>query len=244
MSHVFRFFARPKNGEKNSPTWLLDVNEIEHARKVLKIKIGDTIEVMDGAGSCGEGTVVTSSRDEVSVEVSSISHEPVPDVTKALILGALKPGDFDDVLADLVELGLDQVHVFHQEGTAHFRTSDKAKERWERILVSSMKQSKRAWKPLLEVHDSLALALTACASIHSKYVLDAKGTSCLLDEAVRPTTSIAAVVGGERGLDDREIKQCVAAGFSLVRLGPYVLRAKTAAPAVATVLGMTRRTRV
>ena len=53
MSHIYRFF-----GEKvNDGTWRLADEEVTHAVKVLRLNDGDLVEVMDGRGLTGHGTL-------------------------------------------------------------------------------------------------------------------------------------------------------------------------------------------
>jgi translation initiation factor IF-2 len=59
--------------------------------------------------------------------------------------------------------------------------------------------------------------------------------------SVTSVTGAVALVGGEKGLSPREESAASAAGFLPVKLGPWILRARTAAPAAAVFLGMLPR---
>lgn len=233
MSHTFRFF-----GNKVAECfWSLEGFETDHARKVLKLKVGDTVEVMDGKGRVAIGAVREIVRDQILVAAGQETFEPKPTIRKALALGALKPGDLDDILPGLIEWGLDEIYVFQQRDTAKFRTSEKAQERWERIAMAAVKQCKRTWMPVVATLDSLDDMLQALTSFDGKFVLDAAGRKPLLASLdAEKRLSIAAIVGGERGLDEVELSKCVSAGFTCVNIGPHILRATTAALGTAALL--------
>lgn len=232
MSHLFRFFGH----EIDSHRWLIDQDELEHLRKVLKMRVGDALEVMNGTGTIAQGTLTELSRDHATVAVTSLHHTVKPPVVKALAIGALKPGDLDDILTDLVELGIQAIHVFQQTDTAKFRTGDKPKERWQRLIRSAAKQCKVSWCPTISIHDSLRSTLATLSEFQKKFVLDAAGQNHLLDALQSPTTSVALVIGSERGLNADELNLCQTAGFQLVKMGANILRARTAAVAATAIL--------
>lgn len=234
MSHVFRFFAT----QTPSGHWILDEDEAEHARKVLKLKVGTEVEFTDGLGTHGRGLVHQSQKDGVLIAASHVEQMPPAKTLHALALGALKPGDIDEILPALVELGIREIHIFQQQDTAKFRTSDKQTERWDRIVKAAVKQSKQAWLSHVIVHESLEAALIALKPFDNRLVLDAAAEVPLLDVCDRKKLKTAAVVGGERGLNAAELAVCQSLGFTPVKMGPYVLRAKTAAVAVAAIFSL------
>ena len=236
MSHIFRFFgAKIRDG-----VWSLDDAEIEHAVKVLRLQSRMPVEVMDGAGCIVTGEVGRCSRDAVEVAVHTVDCFDPPEVKRGVAFGALKPGDVDDLLAELVELAVDEIHIFQQADTAKFRTGDKPRERWERIVRAAAKQSKRAFLPSLTVHENLKTAIQSLEPIfQTKLVLDPEGQVSLLKAVDRPLVSVVGLIGGERGLDSSELSMCQKNGYIPVKLGPYILRAKTAIVATAGAFAMT-----
>lgn len=236
MSHIFRFF-----GHETYPCkWSLDPEELEHIRKVLRLKIGDRVEVMDGKGLIAKGHLTEISKDQVLIEtaIESQSFVAKAPIQKAIALGALKPGDVDDILTELVELGINEIHIFQQADTAKYRTGDKPRERWQRLIRSAMKQCKTAWSPNLVVHESFEVALKALSLFQRKFVLDADANANLINTVTSSLNfqSVAVIVGSERGLTTEELKLCNVNGFEAMRMGPHILRARTAAITAAGIL--------
>ena len=236
-AHVFRFFGQ-KNSSSN--TWTLDADDVGHALKVLRLSDGALIEVIDGAGHLCAARLSIESKSKASAAVIAESFTPKDPIARTIIIGALKPGDVDELIAPLVELGIDRIIVFRQEDTPHFRLTDHASERWERLVKAAMKQSKRPWMVTVEAADDITSALGRVSDHSHKWILSPEAPSDLLTVAtsVTSSTGAAALIGGEKGLSSREEAAAQAAGFAPVKLGPWILRAKTAAPAVAVFLGM------
>ncbi|MCX6126856.1 MAG: RsmE family RNA methyltransferase [Proteobacteria bacterium] len=240
MAHLFRFLGHkvPAPEAVLSRTWEVSPSELEHVRKVLKLKVCDRVELMNGEGAVAEGAIseITSHSMEISAEIEWMFA--CPKINVALAIGALKPADFDETLPSLIELGIGEIHVFQQEDTAGFRTSEKAQDRWKRIILSAAKQSKSAWLPTLYTHGTLSAALKALQSFETKIVLDVSGDSNFLEYLSAPAKSLVVLIGGERGLSSGELNLCEEAHYHRAKMGGLVLRAKTAAQAAAALVSV------
>ena len=218
--------------------WEVSRIELEHVRKVLKLKVGDRVELMNGEGVVAEGPISEISSQSMLITAETEWRFAPPKMNVALAIGALKPADFDETLPSLIELGVREIHVFQQEDTAGFRTSEKAQDRWKRIILSAVKQSKSAWLPNLCTHESLSAALKALQSFETKIVLDVSGDSNFLECLSAPAKSMVILIGGERGLSSSELNLCEGAHYQRVKMGGLVLRAKTAAQAAAALVSV------
>ena len=240
MAHIYRFF-----GQKLSDgTWGLDEEDARHAIKVLRLPPQAHVEVMDGRGRVAAGRLVIESKSKATVHDVTESYTEQDGFNRCVLIGALKPGDLDDLIAPLTELGLDRLIVFHQSDTAQFRLSDSAVERWRRLVRSAVKQSKRAWELELECVRDLSSALALTQSIPYRWMLTPDAPSDVLSEisgVALNSHGIAVLIGGERGLTQAEESLALGQGYHPVKLGPWVLRARTAAQAAAVFLGMMPR---
>jgi 16S rRNA (uracil1498-N3)-methyltransferase len=240
MAHIYRFF-----GQRVSPgVWCLDDDEAHHALKVLRLVQNDLIEVMDGQGQVAVGRLVPESKSKALIHDAVETKIDKDLFERRIILGALKPGDLDDLISPLVELGIDQIIIFHQSETAQFRISDSAVQRWKRLVRSAIKQSKRPWDVKLTCVSDLASALDLTSDVECRWMLTPDAQVDVLSElpALEPTCGgVVMLIGGERGLSETEESLAVGRGFRSVRLGPWILRARTAAQAGAVFLGMLPR---
>lgn len=240
MGHIYRFF-----GQKISEAvWSLDEDEARHAIKVLRLADQTHVEVMDGQGRVASGRLVLESKSRATVHGAIETYTEKDSFNRCVILGALKPGDLDDLIAPLTELGIDKLIVFHQSDTAQFRLSDSAVERWRRLVRSAVKQSKRSWELELECAGDLASALKLTQNIPSRWMLSPDADYDVLTEiasAKSLSVGLAVLIGGEKGLSKAEETLALGQGYKPVKLGPWVLRARTAAQAAAVFLGMLPR---
>lgn len=239
MAHQYRFF-----GEKDaSGVWKLEDDEAHHAIKVLRLSDGEMVELVDGKGTVVTGRLVLESKSKAALAEASEVFTPKDSFCRCIVLGALKPGDVDDLIAPVVELGADKLIIFHQTDTAQYRTSDSALDRWQRLIRSAVKQSKRPWSVDIASASSLTAALDLTKDLSHRWILvpGAKDDLISLLPSASSGVGVSILVGGEKGFTQVEQDQALASGYKPVRLGPYVLRARTAAQAAAAFLGMMPR---
>lgn len=240
MAHLYRFFGK-KHSDRD---WQLDDDEVTHALKVLRLSDGADVEVMDGNGLVGLGRLSVTSKSKATVVDVEDRFYPQDGVVRSILIGALKPGDIDDLIAPLVELGVDRIVVFRQDDTPQFRVTDHSTDRWQRLVRAAVKQSKRPWNVSVVAFDSLDMALAEADKYCQKWLLAPEAELDMVG-AVQSfkhiNGTVAALIGGEKGLSPREQALSLNSGFQPVRLGPWILRAKTAATAAAAFLGMLPR---
>ena len=270
--HVFRFFASPNSAIQ----WTLDAEDAHHALKVLRLPAGEPVEATDGKGTLIRGTLLPTGKESADITNIVLIHtaEPVAGsdtisrIQLELAVGALKPGDLDDVIPALVELGVDRISVFITEETGKNRIADKSVERWNRIIRTATKQSKRLWLPELATFDSIngwLESLPKPSEIRADNVrwmfaepepdhgsdTDAENTKTKSGfhavqgfsirgdgKSADRPLMLTGLVGSERGFSAKEVQAVLEQGFMPVSLGAHVLRARTAAIAAATMLAM------
>lgn len=237
--------------KQNNSTWLITGEEHTHLAKVLRLNVGTEVEVMAGLES-GENSgswcigVLTDIKSGSAVVSVTESMKDLPGLLRMVIaVGALGHGELDEVIPPLVELGVDEIVVFGQVDQSKSRINEKSVDRWQRMILNACKQCKRALFPKLTVLKNCEELVALSASWGVKLVgaaeagpdLGAAANGVNQDSPeflAKPV--VAAVIGSEKGLSDRETILLTSAGFTPVRLGNHVLRAKTAAIAVAAVL--------
>lgn len=233
MKHCYRFF-----GAKDS-NWSLDPDELDHAIKVIRLKVGEHFEIFDGKGRLAIALVTEADKKRLVFTIEHESAEPPDGARFSIALGALKPSTYDDLLPPLVELGVSRLVLFQQQQVSKDRLSEKNLERFRRIMISAAKQSKRLWLPELMIEDDV---LQAVGSLDGeKFVLmpdakihlsDALGVFKPIDKEMQGS-SVVVVIGGEKGFSEAELAKIKA--IQTVSLGGHILRAWTAAVAAAAI---------
>lgn len=233
MAHVFRFLASPQA----EGYWAItDDGERHHCRKVLKLSAGATVEVTDGAGRGARGVLCAApagqdaGRNAIWLKAESSWQTPPPTVAVHMVLGAIKPADWDQVLPPLAEIGVASVQVYGAQGAAKFRIDDKIRQKAERILLGAIKQSKRDYLPQLNLWPNLKDAIAqVSASDGQKFVLAADNAVAIDTVSAPVSGETVVVVGDEAGIATEELATLDAAGFRAVSFGSAIYRAKTAA---------------
>jgi 16S rRNA (uracil1498-N3)-methyltransferase len=236
-AHRWRFLASRRGGNE----WLIEGDEAQHATRVLRLEPGTEVEVTDGAATWAVGRLREARGKTLTVDAEAAQVEAPPAWRISVAVGALKPGVVDELLPGLVELGVDRIVVYQQRGAAKARLAASAVERWRRIVVSAMKQCKRATLPELVVYGSLDELVAAHTGLG--VVLVPGAPEALFDLVAAVDGDLLLLAGGEKGLEPEEEAQLRAAGFRPAALGSTVLRAVTAALAAASVAALRRAAR-
>ncbi|MEM6645626.1 MAG: RsmE family RNA methyltransferase [Bacteroidota bacterium] len=236
------FYAPPACFHGNHVS--LPPDEARHAVRVLRMREGDAMVVVDGVGGWHEVEVTQVGRDRAEGVVHATRREvgePSYDLTLGVAL--LKQASrFEFILEKAVELGACRIVPLITHRTEKPRLKQ---QRAEHIVVAAMKQSGRTRLPVLDAPASLTDVLASSADglraiCHEATDLAHQLAAQLEQEASRRATIL---VGPEGGFTDEEIASAVRCGWRPAALGPRRLRAETAAvtAAAAVMLAWTRR---
>src|SRR3954462_3783206 len=144
-----RFFA--PSLDPGDETVILPRDEAEHLTRVLRLGVGGTVGVFDGRGREFLARVVTADRRDVRVQLlSRVETPPEPAVPVTLAQAVLKGEKMDDVVRDAVMLGVAAVQPIvtrRTEATVAALSRGGRLDRWRRVALASVKQSRRAVVP-------------------------------------------------------------------------------------------------
>lgn len=210
-------------------------DEARHAITVARVRVGERISVSDGDGLMATGAVTSTDGGVVTVAVESAARHPAP-VPELWLVQALAKGDRDELAVQAAtELGVSGVIPWAAERSIsrwEGAKAEKGRERWASIVREASKQSIRPRMPVVDPIATTALLTKLPGRI---LVLEPDATTRLA-EVPLDAERITLVVGPEGGIAPRELDALAAAGATLVRLGPEVLRTSTAGPAALAVL--------
>lgn len=208
--------------------------EAQHAVRVMRVQVGEEIELFDGKGHESKGIVTAIRRNECECETTpalSVSREPSAMIHLGIALP--KPDRARELLERLTELGVCSVTPLVAERSQR-PPSDSLIERLQRTVIEACKQSGR--NQLLNIHPTCS-ATDFFASLHSgtKLIAHTAKASVTLSTMNRAETVVAAV-GPEGGWTDQEYEGADSHQFHPLSLGPRIYRIETAAVAIAAVL--------
>lgn len=214
-----------------SKTSCLPQDESYHAIRVLRLRKDSLIHIVDGFGGFYEGTIRTEDSSATAVKIlQEHQNYGARDYSLHLFLAPTKNTDrFEFFLEKAVEMGVDEITPMECEHSERFKLRA---DRLNRIVISAMKQSSKAFKPKLNPLTSFPSALEKasgrkgiahCASnskIHIKAFISDLGVSNERD--------IGIFIGPEGDFSAAEIQAAESSGCIGISLGSSRLRTETA----------------
>lgn len=214
--------------------------EARHALQVLRLRPGDRVSVLDGAGHEFLCEIESCRRREVSLNLlEKRSHPPRPcEIT--LLQGVPKGKTFESIIEKATELGaarivplLTERVVVRLEGEEAARKTTK----WQGAAIEAIKQCGAAWLPevcppqtataFLAGREDFDLRLVASLQPDGKHPRD--WFRAFFAEHGRHPRSVCVWIGPEGDFTPGEYEAIQAAGARPITLGPLVLRTDTAA---------------
>ena len=239
-----RFYAPKLAFTSDRKTVALSADEARHAHDVLRLSAGDEVFVFDGEGHEYRCMIAELSSRAATLNVLEQTQPASPESSLHLTLAValLKGEKFDLVVQKATELGVTRLTpLIAARADVHIREPGDARkkaDRWARIAFESAKQCGRAQLMLVDPPMNLDEFFRSITDVQMKLTYTARDGDPHADLARMEvkTGRIAAMIGPEGGWTDDELKQARGHGWKIVTLGGRVLRAETAAIAVATLL--------
>ncbi len=200
--------------------------EAHHALRVLRLSVGDEVELADGAGHRAVARVVAVAKERMDLElteVTAVADAPAGLLTVAV--AAPKGDHLSDLVRGLTELGVGRIVPLI---CARGERVPAQLDRLERIAAEALKQCRRGHLP------GIGPAVSVDELVRSGAVLMVADRAGRGSPLGRPR-ALTLVVGPEGGLTMDELAQLDAAGAQRVRLASSILRIETAAVALAAI---------
>ncbi len=230
MSGARRFFV-----EKAEEETLLEGEEFEHAKNVLRLGVGEEIILLDNSGKEYSAVIAEVGKRAMKLHVLRVNEGDREAATEvALLFGYLKNADKNEfIVQKAVELGVRKLVAFSSEYSSSYMNANKL-ERLNKVSREAAKQCLRSVAPAVEYCASLEEALRTVSGYKNKLFACEFAERSETDLA-RLSGSTALVVGSEGGFSREEAALASASGFASVTLGRRILRAETAAIALTSV---------
>jgi 16S rRNA (uracil1498-N3)-methyltransferase len=131
----------------------LDEREAHHALHVLRVKRGEPVVVLDGAGHEFHCEIAVCSRDTATLEVKHKSFVP-PLPCQITLLQAVPRGKImESIIQKAVELGAQRiVPLLTGRVVTHLDDKERTnkREKWQLVAIEAIKQCGAAWLPKIE----------------------------------------------------------------------------------------------
>ncbi len=205
----------------------LEEEESRHLLTVLRHQVGDRLQLTDGRGNIYDGEIAEASKRNLSIRL--LATTPVPPERPARLHLAIAPTKqmerLEWCLEKATEIGVDDITLLRCQ---HSERDTVRLDRLQKVLVSAMKQSLRAWLPKLHglVPFRQFVASTTEAQKRIAWCADSPLPHLQNTLTVGQNTLIA--IGPEGDFSPEEVALAQQHGFVGVGLGPARLRTETA----------------
>lgn len=217
--------------------------EAKHAVSVRRMRVGEGIQLTDGAGLRVRGLVDSIVGNNLHVRVSSVQQDEEPKIQLTLIQ-ALAKGDRDELaIQAATELGVTGVIPWEADRSVSRwigLKETKGVERWQSIVTEAAKQSLNTWHPNVAAPIKGLGVATLVKDFDQVLVLDPTSAQGIGVQGFPKVGKVALVVGPEGGISEPELEALEKAGALLVNLGAPILRTSTAGvAAISGILALT-----
>lgn len=238
MKEVRYFYAPEASTVQELPQ-----DEATHAIRVLRLQPGDEIFLMDGKGMFhrAEITLVTNKKCLYRI----LQSDPQTPAWKGRVHLAIAPTKMMErmewMAEKITEIGFDELSFLK------CRFSERSKlriDRIDKIIVSAVKQSHKAWKPqnndIIDVKEFLKTPrqgrkfICHCYEEFPKVDLYEQLTAC-------PDEEVTILVGPEGDFSVDEVQMAIDNGYESVTLGSSRLRTETAGLMSVAMANLTKR---
>ncbi len=223
-----RYFYVPDAASTNE----LPAEEAAHASRVLRLESGDEVFLIDGTGCFFKAqlTLVTKGRCLYDI----VERLPQEKTWNGRIAVAMAPTKVIDrvewTLEKATEIGIDEFSLLN---CAFSERRNVKLERLDKIVVAAVKQSRKAWKPLLndlQPFESFVNRLRKGAKYiaHCYAEIDKKDLYGELLQ-LNGDEEVTILIGPEGDFSIDEVRLAMSKGYVPVSLGQSRLRTETAA---------------
>lgn len=212
------------------PEYTLGEEESKHCIRVLRLSEGDRLHITDGHGTMYECEVAVADARRCTVRVISTEEEfeKMP-FRLAMAVAPTKNIDrFEWFLEKATEIGVSEIIPLE---CAHSERRAIKSERENKVITAAVKQSLKAYHPLLHELTSFRAAL-AIPFDGRKFIAHCDtpvGEKLYLPSVLKAGENAMIFIGPEGDFSRDEIAEAVKAGCIEITLGRQRLRTETAA---------------
>jgi len=218
------FYTPDINGLRHT----LNEEESAHAVRVLRLKAGDEVTLVDGRGGLYRAQINQIHHKHCEVEILEHQRDygKRPYQLHIGIAPTKNIDRFEWFIEKATEIGIDKITPLLCERSERKQVNT---ERLQRIMIAAMKQSKKAYLPKLNGMTALGKWLETQAATGCCYIAHCNdGDMQLLKYAYQPGQNATIAIGPEGDFSMQEVTQAFACGFKGVSLGTSRLRTETA----------------
>lgn len=209
--------------------------EAKHALRVLRLGTGDEINLMDGKGNYFRAEITTATGHRCLYRIlDSLPQQKEWEGHIHLGMAPTKLNDRVEWFAEkATEIGMDELTFLD----CQFSERKVIKcERIDKIIISAVKQSHKAWKPQVNEMEAFEQFINDkregdkfICHCYDESDIEGQGEKPFLMDVLRRGVETTVLVGPEGDFSVEEVRMALKHGYKSVSLGRSRLRTETAA---------------
>lgn len=217
--------------EQGKELWL-DEDTARHVVQVLRMTIGEELQLTDGKGHEAVASIVQADKKKCLVRLDKVVLHPAAATTLHLAVAFTKNSSRNEwLLEKATELGVTSIIPLSAARSERERIRY---DRWHNILVSALLQSHQYHLPVLTEIMNVKAVVEQYKDVEQKLVghCIAEMGRAPLQEMLKPGKETIVLIGPEGDFTEEEVNLCMKAHYEGVSMGTQRLRTETAAMAV------------
>lgn len=240
-----RFFVNSENILEDDQKIIIDeIEDIKHITKVLRLGVGDEIEICNRAKIDYVAAISSLENKQVICDIleKKLSNTEAP-IAITLFQGIPKGSKMDLIIQKGVEIGFNKIVPFTSERCVvkikDRKSEEKKIERWQKIASEAAKQCKRGIVPQIENVVDIANLRSILDGLDMVLIPYEEERISGIRKAItnrENVKKIGIVIGPEGGFTSEEVLRAKEWGCLPVSLGPRILRTETAGLVTASIV--------
>jgi 16S rRNA (uracil1498-N3)-methyltransferase len=207
--------------------------EFHHLAHVMRGKLGDQIEIVNGNGFLGQAIITSLTKKNASLEIIEIHSENKPSHNIILAQAMPKLNRLDFIVEKGTELGMSELWLFPGHRSERKALTASLIERMKSVSIAAMKQCGRLFLPAIELKPSLEKWPVLTDSI---FFGDISPEAPSLLKVWKECENLIFFTGPESGFSQQEESLIKQWGGTGVKLHSNILRTDTASLAALSII--------
>lgn len=219
----------------------LSMDDSKHAIKVLRLKRGDKIEIVDGKGKYFEAEIIDPDPKKCHVKIIDEGvHHPKLFYIHIAIAPTKNIDRIEWFVEKSVEFGIDEITFLKCDNSErdHLRL-----DRIEKKVINAMKQSRAGYLPKINDVINFSDFVRSGELPDDKFIAYISKSNTPLIKYAVPARSYCILIGPEGDFSKNEIDKANKNGFTPVSLGNTRMRTETAGIAACHILNLIQKQR-
>lgn len=231
---MHHFFVTPEQVKEERI--YIEGSDVNHIKNVLRMKIGEELQISDGNNKKYICEIETMTQEEVCVKVLEEQAADTELPSRIYLFQGLPKSDkMEFIVQKAVELGVYEIiPVATKRAVVKLDPKKAAKkvERWNSIAEGGAKQSGRIVIPkvnqVMNYKEALAYAKELDVVMIPYELAEGMPETKAFIEKIQPGQSVGIFIGPEGGFETEEVEQAIESGAAPITLGKRILRTETA----------------